>query len=114
MTTERVVLDVSTSAGWTPTHGNLARFQRSTFVSAMTSLRWRFAGAQALYATAWAQSPNWHDTDFGALDRAEVTLDFGGLFQLGRGLPQLQVGMTEDLMPNGPAIDAGFKLGVRW
>jgi hypothetical protein len=41
-------------------------------------------------------------------------MDFGALFHLGRGLPQLHVGMTEDLLPNGPGIDAGFKLGVSW
>jgi hypothetical protein len=109
-----VNLDVSTSVGWTPAEGDVSEFQRTVFVAGMISGRWRFAGRQQVFATFWSQSPNWSETGLAALDRAEVTLDFGGLFHLGRGLPQLQVGMTEDLLPSGPAIDAGFKLGVSW
>ena len=64
--------------------------------------------------TLWVQSPNWKDTGFRALDRAEVTLDLGGLFSVRQGWPEIQVGLTEDLLPSGPSVDAGFKLGIRW
>jgi hypothetical protein len=78
------------------------------------ALRWRFAGNQAVFGTLWMQSANWKNTGWGSVDDAEVTLDFGGLVRLGKHWPELQLGMTEDLKPGGPAIDAGFKLGVRW
>jgi hypothetical protein len=78
------------------------------------ALRWRFAGQQALFGTLWMQSANWKNTGWGSVDDAEVTLDFGGLLTLGKHWPELQLGMTEDIKPSGPAIDAGFKLGLRW
>ena len=102
------------SAGWTPAHGELAEFQRTVFGGALVAGRWRFSGRQSVFSTFWIQSPNWHDTGFRALDQAEITLDLGALFILRAGWPELQVGITEDLLPNGPSVDAGFKLGVRW
>lgn len=110
----RFVVEGGASAGWTPTTGDQAAYQRSLFVGGQLASRWRFSGRQALFATLWMQSPNWKHTGFGALDDAEVTLDFGGLVKLGKRWPELQIGMTEDLLPRGPAVDAGFKLGVRW
>jgi hypothetical protein len=112
--TPRVLLDGSANLGWTPTHGALARYQRSVFAGGSMALRWRFAGKQALFGTLWMQSANWKNTGWGSVDDAEVTLDFGGLLSLGKHLPELQLGMTEDIKPSGPAIDAGFKLGLRW
>lgn len=110
----RFVVEGGATAGYTPTQGALAAFQRKTFVGGQLASRWRFSGRQALFATLWMQSPSWQNTGFGALDDAEVTLDFGGLIKLGQHWPEIQVGMTEDLVPRGPAVDAGFKLGVRW
>lgn len=110
----RVALDVGVSSGWTPAHGDLLEYQRTLFVGALVAGRWRFAGKQAVFSTLWVQSPNWKGTGFRALDRSEITLDFGGLFTVGQGWPEIQVGMTEDLLPSGPSVDAGFKLGVRW
>ena len=112
--TSRVSVDVGVSSGWTPTHGDLREFQRTVFVGALVAGRWRFAGRQAVFSTLWVQSPNWKDTGFRALDRAEVTLDLGGLFSVRQGWPEIQVGLTEDLLPSGPSVDAGFKLGIRW
>ena len=110
----RFLVEGGATAGWTPTTGALAQYQRSIFVGGQLASRWRFSGRQALFATVWLQSPNWKNTGFNALDAAEVTLDFGGLIKLGKRWPEIQVGMTEDLLPRGPAVDAGFKLGVRW
>ena len=112
--TPRVLLDGSANLGATPTHGPLARYQRSVFVGGSMALRWRFSGSQAVFGTLWMQSANGQKTGWGSVDDGEVTLDFGGLVRLGRNWPELQLGMTEDLLPRGPAIDAGFKLGVRW
>lgn len=110
----RFVVEGGATIGWTPTTGALAKYQRTIFLGGQLASRWRFSGRQALFATLWMQSPNWKETGFNTLDNAEVTLDFGGLIKLGKHWPELQVGMTEDLVPRGPAVDAGFKLGVRW
>lgn len=112
--TARLALDLGASVGYTPTYGDLARYQRSVFGGGMVAGRWRFAGRQAVFATLWGQTPNWGDTGFATMDRAEVTLDFGALLQVGGGFPELQLGLTEDLLPRGPAVDIGFKIGARW
>ena len=44
----------------------------------------------------------------------ETTLDFGGLFVLKESWPELQLGMSQDIAPRGPALDVGVKVGVRW
>jgi hypothetical protein len=102
------------SAGWTPTHGILAEFQKSTFIGGMAAMRWRALGKQVLFANLWMQSAGWQNTGFVAMETAEVTLDFGAMLRLRQGWPTIQVGMTEDLVPRGPAVDAGFKLGLHW
>ena len=110
----RLQVDAGASAGFTPTQGGLARFQRSTFASGMLSARWRFAGQQSIFATLWDQSASWKDTGFHAMDDAEVISDFGFLLHLRRGWPELQLGMTQDLVPHGPAMDVGFTIGLHW
>lgn len=111
---DRILLDAGLAVGVTPTTGPLSEFQHSTFVGGLAAMRWRFSGRQALFATLWSQSPNYHDTGFDGLDRAEVTLDFGGLFRIASGWPELQLGLTEDLSPAGPAVDVGAKIGLKW
>lgn len=110
----RVALELGTSLGWTPTHGELAAYQRSVFVAATAGLRWRVIGRQVLFASLLAQSANWRDTGFSTLESPDISMDFGGLLQLKENWPRLQIGMTEDLLPRGPAIDAGFRLGLHW
>lgn len=110
----RVQLELGGNVGYTPTHGELARYQRTFFVGATTGFRWRVIRQQAVFATLLVQSANYRNTGFAALDEPEVTLDFGGLLQLREGWPALQVGMTEDLLPRGPSVDAGFRLGLHW
>lgn len=112
--TSRLTLDGSLTAGWTPTQGALAKYERSTFVGGLIATRWRFSGQQSLFATVWAQSSNWQDTGFRAVDLPEVSGDFGFLLHLHRSWPELQLGMTQDLSPKGPALDVGFTVGVRW
>lgn len=114
MDRERIKLDAGGAIGWTPTHGELAGYQRSVFVAGMGSARWRALGPQVLFGTLFVQSANWKETGFVAMEGPEVTLDFGALLQLKRGWPLLQVGMTEDLLPRGPAVDADFRVGLHW
>ena len=110
----RFVLDASASAGFTPTHGALARYQRNAFASGLLSGRWRFAGQQAVFSSVWAQSSNWQNTGFSQVDDPEVTMDFGFLLRIKPRWPELQLGMTQDLVPKGPAMDVGFTVGLRW
>jgi len=112
--TERVIVEAGLTGGYTPTHGDLAAYQRQWFVGGSGAFRWRFSGQQAVFATVFMQSASWQGTGFHAMDDGEVTLDFGWLLQLKHGWPTIQAGMTEDLYPRGPSVDAGFKLGVHW
>jgi hypothetical protein len=112
--TSRLVVDASASAGITPVEGRLAKYQRSAFASGLLNLRWRFAGQQSVFGGIWAQSSNWKGTGFDAIDDAEVVTDFGFLLHVGRRWPELQLGMTQDLVPKGPALDVGFTVGLRW
>ena len=112
--TTRIVLNASASTGFTPTHGALAKYQRSVFAGGLVSARWRFAGEQAVFSTVWAQSGNWKNTGFTGMDNPEVSMDFGFLLRVGKRWPELQLGMTQDLVPRGPALDVGLTVGLRW
>lgn len=110
----RISLDVGAAAGRTPTHGTLEEYQRTTFAAASAAFRWKVIHRQEIFATLFTQSPSHRGTGFAAMDDPEVTLDFGGLLYLGDGWPRLQLGMSEDLLPRGPSVDAGFRLGLHW
>ncbi|MFZ9689623.1 MAG: hypothetical protein ACO3DS_07270 [Phycisphaerales bacterium] len=112
-TTDRVVADAGLTVGTAAATGELASYQRTIFVGGMAALRWRFWGRQALYGTLFMQRSPWQGTGFAAWDDPEVTIDFGGVVNLGQGRPELQLGVTEDLLPRGPAVDVGFKVGLR-
>src|ERR1019366_3832183 len=98
----RIMLDVSASAGYTPTQGVLAKYQLSTFASGLVTGRWRFAGQQAVFSTVWIQSSNWKNTGFDSVDLPEISMDFGFLLRIKHRWPELQLGMTQDLLPKGP------------
>ncbi|HEY3935215.1 MAG TPA: DUF3187 family protein [Gemmatimonadales bacterium] len=112
----RITVDAGATGGFTPTDGPalISQYERDAFAGAFAGLRWRFAGRQAVFGTAWVQSPNWRGTGWDAWDDAEVTSDFGFLLHLARRGPELQLGMTQDLIPRGPAMDVGFTIGLRW
>ena len=59
---ERLTYEGSLGLGYTPTHGDLEAYQRTTFVSASSGLRWRFWGRQSLYANLFFHNPYYHDT----------------------------------------------------
>lgn len=108
---EPLVYEGSLGLGYTPTHGDLAAYQRTTFVSGSSGVRWRFWGRQSLYANLFYHSPYYHDTTMPALDRRELSLDFGWMLAT-RGGREWRLGLTEDLEPRGPGIDLVFRLGV--
>jgi hypothetical protein len=101
----------SLGLGYTPTHGDLSDYQRTTMVSGSSGLRWRFWGRQSLYANLFYHSPYYHDTSIPPLDRRELSLDFGWILAARSGR-EWRIGMTEDMEPNGPAIDIVFRLGA--
>jgi hypothetical protein len=99
--------------GYTPRHGDLSDLQRTVFRSASGGLRFRFWGRQAAFVNLFYQSGSYTGTSLRALDRRELTLDYGFLLKAGKG-PEWFLGMTEDLEPRGPAIDLSFRIGARW
>jgi hypothetical protein len=108
--TPRLVLEGSLSGGFTPAHGPLTGWQRKVFVSGSSGLRWRFWGRQSLYGNFFLHSPYYHDTALPALDRRDLSFDFGWVLA-GSGVRELRVGMTEDVEPGGPAIDLVLRVG---
>lgn len=107
----RLVYEGSLGLGGAPTHGDLSSFQRTTFVSASSGLRWRFWGRRSLYANLFYHSPYYHDTEITALDRRDLALDFGWILATRKGR-EWRLGLTEDPEPSGPGIDLIFRLGV--
>lgn len=108
----RVVVESSVGAGYTPTHGSLAEWQRELFLAGSAGLRWRFWGRLSVFGNLFLHSPYYHDTGVSSLDRRELSFDFGWILA-GTGGKELRIGMTEDLEPGGPAIDLVFRVGGR-
>lgn len=100
----------SAGVGYTPSHGDLSRYQREFFGSATSGLSFRIWGNQSLYAQVLYHTPYYAGTTFRALDRADVALRYGWTLRAA-GRTWL-IGMTEDLVPGGPAVDAIFEFGV--
>jgi len=109
----RLTLEGSVAIGYTPRQGALADWQRTTFTAATAGGRFRFLGRQSAYVNFFQHSPVYRNTTLPAMDREELTLDMGFLFLLPGG-QEIRAGMTEDLLPSGPAVDLVFRIGVRW
>lgn len=109
----RLTFEGSVGLGATPRHGDLGEFQRTVFGSASAGLRYRFWGKQAAFINLFYQTPSYRGTGMEPLDRREITLDYGFLLKARNG-PEWFLGMTEDLSPDGPAIDLSFRIGARW
>lgn len=103
----------SVGLGYTPSHGGLSPYQRTTFVSLTSGLRVSVWGRQSLFANLFYHSPYYHGTTFPGLDRRELSLDFGWVLQNQTG-GEWRIGMTEDLEPGGPGIDLILRLGRRF
>jgi len=108
--TPRLIYEGSVGVGITPTHGRLADLQKTAMVALSSGLRHRLWSNQSLFANLFYHSPYYHDTSLPALDRRELSLDFGWTLQTASG-GEWRVGMTEDLEPGGPGVDLVFRLG---
>ena len=105
-----LVYEGSLGVGYTPAHGSLPEGQREVFLAASSGLRWRVLGSQSVFANVFYHSPYYEGTTLPALDRRELSLDFGWILQTGRG-EEWRLGLTEDLEPKGPGVDLIFRLG---
>jgi hypothetical protein len=108
----RVLLEAGLGGGYTPATGSLASLQRELFAAGNAGLRWRFWGRQSLYGNLFAHTPYYHDTGASALDQRDLSFDFGWILAGDRGR-EVRVGLTEDLEPQGPAVDLVLRIGVR-
>lgn len=109
----RLQYEGSVGLGLTPAHGRLAPVQREAFAALTSGLALRFWGRQWIYANLFYHSPYYHGTTLPALDRRELSLDFGWLLRT-RGGREWRVGLTEDPEPSGPGVDLIVRLGARW
>jgi hypothetical protein len=106
----RLLFEGSVGFGLTPSHGPMSSFQRTTFLALSSGLRHRLWENQALYANLFYHSPYYTGTSLPALDRRELSLDFGWILATGAGA-EWRMGLTEDLEPGGPGIDLVFRVG---
>ena len=106
----RLLYEGSWGVGFTPSFGRLPEGQRELFLAVTSGLRFRVWGRQSLFANLFYHSPYYHQTTLPALDRRELSLDFGWILQTRRG-GEWRVGLTEDLEPGGPGLDLILRLG---
>jgi hypothetical protein len=109
--TRPLLFEGTVGVGYTPTHGDLRDYQRTTFLSASSGLRWRFWGRQSLYGNLFWHSPYYRGSGVPSLDQRDLALDFGWLLATRSGR-EWRIGMTEDPEPSGPGVDIIFRLGV--
>jgi len=107
----RFVYEGSLGVGFTPSQGELADLQREIFLSATSGLRFRFWGRASVFANFLYHSPYYENVTLPALDRRELSLDFGWILATRSGR-EWRIGMVEDLEPSGPGIDLVFRLGA--
>jgi hypothetical protein len=100
----------SVGLGFTPTNGSLARLQRELFVAVSSGLRVMLWGRNSAYANVFYHSPYYQGTTLPALDRRELSVDFGWIVQTRTG-GEWRMGMTEDLEPGGPGVDLVLRFG---
>ena len=106
----RFMYEGSLGLGYTPSHGSLPEGQRELFLSATSGLRYRIWGRQSLYANLFYHSPYYRNTTLPALDRRDLSLDFGWILTARNGR-EWRVGLTEDLEPGGPGVDVVLRVG---
>lgn len=108
--TGRLMYEGSIGVGVTPAHGPMADLQSQGFLGISSGLRHRLWASQSVYANVFYHSPYYHGTSLPALDRRELSLDFGWILTR-RGGAEWRVGLTEDLEPGGPGVDLVLRMG---
>jgi uncharacterized protein DUF3187 len=107
---ERTYFEGSVGVGYTPATGVLREVQNTKFLALTSGLRVAVWGRQSLFANLFYHSPYYRETTFPALDRNELSLDFGWIHHAPSG-GEWRIGMTEDLKPSGPGIDLILRFG---
>jgi hypothetical protein len=100
----------SLNLGFTPTHGSLPQRQRELFLAASSGFRVQLWGRHSAYANLFYHSPYYGNTTLPALDRRELSLDFGWILHTAPA-GEWRIGMTEDLEPGGPGVDLVLRFG---
>ncbi len=100
----------SLGLGFTPRHGTLSSLQRTTFLALSSGFRHRVWGTHSLFVNLFYHSPYYERTTLPALDRRELSLDFGWILATRNG-GEWRLGLTEDLEPGGPGVDLVFRVG---
>jgi hypothetical protein len=100
----------SMGVGYTPATGALSQLQHESFVALTSGFRVHAWRRNSVFANLFYHSPYYLDTSLPALDRRELSLDFGWLVQTRTGA-EWRVGMTEDLEPGGPGVDLVLRFG---
>ncbi|MDZ4673289.1 MAG: DUF3187 family protein [Gemmatimonadota bacterium] len=111
---ERLRYEGSVGLGWAPRHGELEEFQKTIFWALSSGLSLRFWGNQSMFFNGFYQTAGYRDTGVEGYDRAEMTGDMGFLIRPSPTGPVLILALTEDLKPSGSAVDATFRIGLRW
>lgn len=111
--TPRLVYEGSINGGLTPRHGALRSVERSAFVLGTSGIRWRTFGRLWSFGNLYLHSPYYAGAGASELDGWDLTIDFGWMIR-GKSGREFRFGMTEDLRPSGPAVDANFRVGYAW
>jgi hypothetical protein len=107
----RLLLEAGLAGGYTPATGTMEAVERELFAAGSAGLRWRFWGRQSLYGNLFVHSAYYRGTGIPALDRRELSFDFGWILA-GHDGRELRIGMAEDLEPGGPAVDLVFRIAA--
>ena len=111
--TPRMMYEGSLGLGATPARGALADLQETAYLAVSSGFRQRIWGSQSLYAQLFYHSPYYRETGLPALDRRELSLDFGWILATS-GDREWRVGITEDLEPGGPGVDLVLRVGSKF
>jgi len=107
---ERLRYEGSFGFGYTPTHGELSGIQERYFFQGTSGMRWRMVKGLWPYVNFLVHSPYYTRAGVMQLDKWDAEIDFGGALRF-KGGSEFRFGMTEDLVPTGPAIDGVFRFG---
>lgn len=110
---ERLRYEGSFGFGYTPTHGRLSSIQERFFFQATSGMRWRMVKGLWPYVNFLVHSPYYTRAQVEQLDNWDVAIDVGGAIRFKNGR-EFRFGMTEDLVPIGPAVDGVFRFGFGW
>lgn len=111
--TPRLIYEGSANVGFTPRSGDLESLQNNLFVMGSSGFRWRTFGGLWSFANLYLHSPYYHDAEAKQLEGTDLTIDFGWVIRSKSGR-EFRFGMTEDLIPSGPGVDATFRLGYNF